>query len=130
MPLRRQRHRRWIALIALLGLLFQQLAMATYVCPVDGRTAATVSASSDEQPPCHQAQATDKARCHAHCHPMTPSADHAATPTVPAAILPPTTWLRAAAWQPRMCADLAVAHEVAARAAAPPLTVRHCTFQI
>ena len=42
----RPRHRRWIALVALLGLLFQQLAMANYVCPLDSGGATTVNATS------------------------------------------------------------------------------------
>lgn len=129
MPFRRLRHRRWIALIALLGLLFQQLSMAAYVCPIEVKAATLVAASTDELPPCHQPQTSDKARCHAHCHPVAPSSDHAPTPTVPAALLPATTWLRSAAWQPDAC-DLAFTREVTARAAAPPLTIQHCTFQI
>jgi hypothetical protein len=128
MPFRRLRHRRWIALLALLGLLFQQLAMAAYVCPIDVR-AALSAPTADELPPCHQPQNADKARCHAHCHPLTPSADHAPAPTVPAALLPATPWLRGAARQSAGC-DLVVAREVTARATAPPLTVQHCTFQI
>lgn len=129
MPFRRHRHRRWIALIALLGLLFQQLAMAAYVCPAEIRTAALASASADELAPCHQPQSADKTRCNTHCHPVAPSADHAPTPTVPAALLPATTWLRAAARQPDAC-ERAFTREVTARAAAPPLTIQHCTFQI
>ncbi len=128
MRIRRLRHRRCIALIALFGLLFQQLAMAAYVCPIE--VGAPVAAlSSDDALPCHQAQNPDRARCHVHCHPLTPSADHAPTLTVPAALLPATTWLRAAARSlPANAFD--VAAEVTARAAAPPLTVQHCTFQI
>ncbi|GAA0720229.1 hypothetical protein [Dokdonella soli] len=124
MLFRRRRHRRLIALIALLGLLFQQLAMAGYMCPLE-QSGATVAVS---KPTCHEQGAADP-RCHEHCHPQTPSSDHPPVPSVPAALFPPTTWLRDAAW---FVADTRVHHrgEIVARAAAPPLTIRHCTFQI
>lgn len=121
------RQRRFIALLALLGLLFQQVAMASYVCPNES-TSPTMAASSD-MPDCQQAAANDKARCQSHCHPQSASPDHAAQPTVPPALLPPTTWLRAASWQSSAFAP-APQCEVVARAAAPPLSIQHCTFQI
>jgi hypothetical protein len=123
----RPRHRRWIALIALLGLLFQQVAMAAYTCPSESPSP-TMAASSD-MPDCAQAAANDKARCQNHCHPQSASADHAAQPTVPSALLPPTTWLRADAWQSSAGVATPVC-EITARAAAPPLSIQHCTFQI
>jgi hypothetical protein len=127
MSFRRRRHHPWIAFIALFGLLFQQLAMASYACPLDGNAAATAAAVSN--PPCHQFNTPDKARCHEHCHPLTSSSDHSAPPTVPAAILPPTTWNRTASWQ-IVTRWNDVDREAVARAAAPPLNIQHCTFQI
>lgn len=127
MPFRRRRHRPWIALIALFGLLFQQLAMAAYSCPLDRD--ATTAAAAASNPPCHQPNTTDKARCHEHCHPLTSSSDHSSPPTVPPAILPPTTWDRTASWQVvTRWSD--IDREVVARATAPPLNIQHCTFQI
>lgn len=123
----RHRRRRWIALVALFGLLFQQLAMASYACPLERD--ATAAAAAVSNPPCHQPGTADKARCHEHCHPLTSSADHSAPPTVPPAILPPTTWDRSASWQ-RAIGWHDVVREVVARATAPPLNVQHCTFQI
>lgn len=122
----RRRQSRLIAFLALLGLLFQQFAMATYVCPIE-RTMGSVEASS--LPPCHQSGNADRVRCHTHCHPLQASSDRAPIPTVPMAILPPTTWLRSAAWQPGPFRD-DIRCEVTARATAPPLTIQHCTFQI
>ena len=124
MPFRRRRC--WIALIALLGLLFQQLAMAAYVCPVDNGSAAT--GVSLQTPPCHAPDTSDKSRCHQHCHPLAQTSDHASAPAVPAALLPATTWLRApavVAGNHEICAD-----NVDARSTAPPLTIQYCTFQI
>jgi hypothetical protein len=127
MPFRRRRHRRWIALIALAALLFQQLAMAAYVCPIDQKS--STSATASDLPPCHSQGAKDAVRCHEHCYPQPPSSDHAPTPTVPAAVLPATTWWRAAAWQP-VAIGTDVPRDILARATDPPLTVQHCTFQI
>ena len=125
MLFRRHRQRRWIALIALLGLLFQQVALATHVCPggVDG------AAATQAQAPCHPKATPDQARCQSHCSLQLTITDHAPLPAVPAAILPPTTWIRSASWQsdPSPCV---VAREVTARAAAPPISIRHCSFQI
>lgn len=121
----RSRHRRLIALLALFGLLFQQIAMAAYVCPQglgDPATAAT------DQPPCHQASSGDRARCHQHCHPLQASSTDAPAASVPAALLPPTTWVRQAA---RVAVpDGPARRELIARASAPPISVRDCTFQI
>lgn len=126
MPLRR-RHRRLIALIALFGLLFQQFAMAGYACPLDASGSAAIATAS-QMPPCHSPNSPDKARCHEHCHPLVQSADHAPMPSVPAAMLPATTWLRGPIAQSDFY-DFAVC-AVEARATAPPLTIQHCTFQI
>jgi len=128
MLFRRRRHRRWIALIALFGLLFQQLAMANYVCPLDSGGATTVNATS-EMMPCQAPDTTDKTRCQQHCHPLAQTADHASTPTVPPALLPATTWSREFRTT-RIDRAERSACDVDARATAPPLTVRHCTFQI
>ena len=126
MLFRRHRHRRWIALIALLGLLFQQFAMATYACPLDGVGNGAAAAAS-QLPPCHAAHAQDKARCQAHCYPQVQSPDHASPLTVPA-MLPATTWLRI---PDAPCRQHHLAERAfAARATAPPLTIQHCTFQI
>lgn len=125
MPLHR-RHR-WIALLALLGLLFQQVAMATYVCPqVD---AAIQVQAADRAPPCHEPDATDQVRCHQHCHPAATSTDHAPPLVVPAALLPATTWLRIAPAEIRGLAASAP-YSISAREQPPPLTIQHCTFQI
>lgn len=127
MPFRR-RHRQWVALIALIGLLFQQLAMASYACPVD--TGDMAAAVASQMPPCHSPDTADKSRCHQHCHPLAQTSDHGSAPTVPPALLPPTTWLRAAAF---IAADRNAesdACSIDARSTAPPLTIRYCTFQI
>jgi hypothetical protein len=127
MPFRR-RHHRWIAFLALVGLLFQQLAMASYVCPVESG-ASTAVMTPAKVPPCHvSGSSTDKARCQQHCFPQPLSPEHPPMPTVPA-MLPATTWLPV----PDDCLlqthGMSVSRLVA-KATAPPLTIQHCTFQI
>lgn len=122
--------RRRIALIALLGLLFQQSAIAGAcpLCPL-GRGSMSSIAAESMMPPSHTHHPADKARCQQHCHPQAQTLDHESAPTVPLALLPTTTWLRQFATagtgslQP-------VAFAVDACATAPPLNIQHCSLQI
>lgn len=127
MSFRRCRIRRRIALVVLLGLLFQQWAMATYVCPLERGDVARMATTSTV-PPCHSQSTADKARCHQHCHPPAQSSDHASAP-VPPALLPGTTWPH----EPGIAGiglRAIIGYDIDARATAPPLTILHCTFQI
>lgn len=128
MLFRRNRHRRWIALIALLGLLFQQLAMAAYVCPMERGDVASAGAKA-EMAPCQSPDMTDKARCQQHCHPLAQTSDHASAPTVPPALLPATTWSREFHAK-HVDLPERIACDIDRRATAPPLNIQHCTFQI
>jgi len=121
----RPRHLRWIAVLALLGLLFQQLAMAVYVCPLETGDAASIAAT---MLPCGSPDTRDT-RCQQHCHPLAQSSDHAPALTVPVALLAATTWSRAVR-AIRISLPESEASEIDAHATAPPLTVQHCTFQI
>ncbi|MEP7043518.1 MAG: hypothetical protein ABI843_10680 [Dokdonella sp.] len=122
----RHRHRRWIALIALLSLLFQQVAMAAYLCPNESGRSETASMSA-AMPACHANVTTDKARCNQHCAPLPPSSDHPPSPTVPT-MLPATAWLPVA--EARCSSGHVYGADIDARSTAPPLTIQHCTFQI
>ena len=130
MPFRRHRLRCRIALIALFGLLFQQAAMATYMCPMETPTAAMAIATAPAMPNCPPSDTTDQARCAQHCHPvLTLSADNTVAASVPPAMLPVTTWPRefdtahVRPFESSVCG-------IDARATAPPLNIQHCTFQI
>lgn len=127
MPFRCRRHRRWIALFALIGLLFQQFAMAAYLCPQE--IAVATAQATAETPPCHTPDTADQARCHEHCHPTTPSSDHAPALTVPPALLPATTWSRDS-MRPVLTGDTTPEYARRARGQPPPLSIQHCTFQI
>ena len=116
-----RRRRRIVALIALCALLFQQLAMAAYACPMDQMRAQAAPMK------CHPAGAADAARCQEHCHPLTASTGHAAPPAIPAALLPPLDWPRVAA----LGADDACArHAPPPRGADPPPDIRFCRLLI
>ncbi len=131
----RGRHR-WIALLALFGLLFQQVAMATYVCPIEQTGRTHIVADKDlAQPPCHrdmQADAvddTDPVRCQQHCHPTVPAADHVSSLTVPPGLPAAYLWLQPA--QVSGCStSQAPESAVDPHAGAPPLSIQFCSFQI
>jgi hypothetical protein len=130
MPFRRQRLRRRIALLALLGLLFQQVAMATYICPIEIPATAMAAATAADMPNCPLADTKDQARCAQHCHPiLTPSAADSAAATVPLALLPVTTWLRGFEAMHVRGVESSL-RGIDARSPAPPLTIQYCTFQI
>lgn len=127
MYFRRHRCRRFIALIALFGLLFQQLAMAAYNCPLESSGGSDNAAVASTTPPCHSPSATDKARCHQHCHPIAQKSGHE-IPSMPPALLPLATWPHEFSIG-RLTAH-AVARGIDARAAALRLMIQYCTFQI
>lgn len=131
MIFRRQRLRRRIALIALLCLLFQQLAIAEVcrLCPLEGGGMASVAAES-MMPPSHvHHHPADKARCQRHCHPQAQTSDYETAPTVPPAVLPATSWLRQLATA-GMDSLQPAASFADVRATAPPLNIQHCSLQI
>lgn len=127
----RHRHRLWIVLIALSSLLFQQFALARHLCLGSATTAMTPTATVESQPPCHAPAAPlddDALRCAQHCSASTPAPDHVPMPSVPA-LLPVTVWplpLASVASLPRGH----LGDEILARATAPPLNIRDCSFQI
>ena len=116
-----RRRRRLVALIALLALLFQQVAMAAYACPMEQGPARAAPMK------CHPDRAADAARCQEHCHPLTASTDHAPAPAVAAAELPPLDWNRVDALGfDRACAW----PSTPPRGADPPPDIRFCRFLI
>jgi hypothetical protein len=128
------RHRRpirWTALIALFCLLFQQAAMATYLCPMK-LAAAQAAVQTSEHAHCRSTAVVDRddpARCQQHCHPVNVSADHASALTVPVA-LAAESWAVTAASRSTPDSVEGRYQAIDPHAAAPPLTIQHCTFQI
>lgn len=130
MSFRRRHYRLRIALLALCGLLFQQFAMAAYVCDLDAAANQTATVETDPVPPCHQEpQDRDKARCHAHCHPAVASPDASPQLTVP-----PSPILASAPieWVTQVALPIAAGPMPLLRACetSPPLSIAYCSFQI
>ncbi|MBC7380114.1 MAG: hypothetical protein H7346_22120 [Burkholderiaceae bacterium] len=129
-----RRHRVLTVLVALVSLLFMQLAVAGYACPGLASSAGAMphasmpcplgmkmsaDAGMDDQQP---------ALCHAHCHGGKQMSDghHALLPDAAAGhavaylIVPPAAMPLSEAPQAPLLA----------RAAAPPLSILHCCFRI
>jgi hypothetical protein len=87
-----QRKRLKIALLGIVCLLLQQVALAAYLCPIDGGRVAmsTMTAGCPQMNEAHVAQAPGL--CVAHCHPEHPSAADAAKLYVPPLALPPVVF--------------------------------------
>ena len=118
-----KRHRRrWIALFATFALLFQQLAMAAYVCAKEA-----TQAEAESMPACDTADGADRSRCHEHCHPTSAIADHASALTVPPCVVPASGPIVGASPRPRPASERTMLHPWAT---APPLNVRYCSLQI
>lgn len=123
----RTRHR-LISWFALLGLLFQQFAMAAYVCPGDLAGTLALSQQHSVASDCHEMAMSDPARCGEHCNPHQASTTQTPVMDVTPSLLP--------AVQPALVVDAgrtaALAcwqHAVERRAAPPPLNIRDCSFQ-
>ncbi len=132
------RHLRFLtALIALVGMLFAQLAVAGYSCPAHqaGITseAAMAPVNSDDQrmPGCEQMDKELPSLCHAHAQGANQSLDKPELPPLPpfsaAALTLVVTHIA--------MSDFSVDHfpqssPLLARITAPPLSIRHCCFRI
>lgn len=118
-----RRRRRLIVLFATFALVFQQLAMAAYVC---AREAA--AQMSPVAPACHTDVDTDRSRCHEHCHPTSATADHGSAPTVPPCLVPAHVRIVAASLPINATSTSNASFH--RWATAPPLNVQYCTRQI
>jgi len=119
----RTRHRRWIALLALFGLLFQQIAMAGYRCPMQDVSPACMHLGEGASG-CECPKDGDRTRCEQHCAPDSlTSSDHA--PSVPALAATMPSWLEQSS-RDRRVSDAALGATVSVRTAAPPLIDRFC----
>jgi hypothetical protein len=123
------------ALLMLVSLLYAQLAVAAYACPLQSGAptkAAMAVASMAEMPGCTE-MGMDKSRpalCGAHCDAGHQSADTPAAPVVapfiPCAlelVLPPLAQAAAAFASASESLPLT-------RSTAPPLSIQHCCFRI
>ena len=130
-----RKHHVLTALIALFGMLFMQLAVASYACPgfrPDGsqQTMIDGAASMKSMPGCDQPDPVKPALCHAHCmdgkfsldKPEPPVASPAAV-IVAAIIIPIEPLLQGASSGSQPDFSLS-------RITSPPIAIRHCCFRI
>ena len=122
----RGRHRFRIALAVVVCLLFQQVAMAAYACPLDRMPADTVAMTRQCASMGMEHVKQSPALCAKHCAPdLSVFADHAAF-AVPPLALPPATFelLVQPAAHGTMVADVAVDRSD------PPPRLRYCSLLI
>lgn len=119
------------AVLATLGMLFAQFAVAAYACPALGAGLEAASPSSIGD--CCDRSPTDidqAALCHAHCHPGAQAVEkpaaavlHQGPASAPVAVLV----------GPHQIATVVAPgeqHSLLARATAPPVALRHCCLRI
>lgn len=123
----RDRHRFRIALAVVVCLLFQQVAMAAYACPLD-RVPVDTAAMTENCAGMDMRQVKESpALCAKHCTPdRTVAADHAAL-SVPALALPPLAFALVFA-QPVTHAALVA--DVPVDRSDPPPRLRYCSLLI
>ena len=121
------------ALIAMISLLFAQLALASYVCPGMTMPAAMATAMDDsmqDMADCSGMDMQQPALCHAHDHVGQQSLDK---PDVPQ-VAPFAAVGLALLVLPLNTVTLSTASPLdntwLARATSPPLAIRHCCFRI
>ncbi len=127
---RSRRRRLQIALIALCGMLFQQWSLAAHLCVIESSTP-PMAAQTAQHAPCHADAVPTTAQtllCAQHCSAVTPSPDLPPVPGVPP-LAPLSVWPTLSLLSTPDC-GLRAAVEVEARATAPPLSVRDCSYQI
>lgn len=128
----RRRHRLITVLLALFGLLFMQLAVAGYACPVDsGKASAAAMAVAGI--PCAgdmslSMDAEQPGLCHAHCQSAQQTVDKVQSPIPMGAVATGFTYtIEPAQLSPPV-------HPAQApsllRTTAPPIAVRNCCFRI
>ena len=120
------------ALIAVISLLFTQLALASYVCPGMAMPASmtTVAVEAGSMDHCTGMDMAQPSLCHAHDHVGQQSLDKPDLPQVPPfyAFGPILTVVLLDAAAPPLADILTISF--LARATAPPLAIRHCCVRI
>ncbi len=125
-----RRNRFGAALLALVSMLFMQLALASYLCP---GTSSEIAAMTEAAMPCAHTMSLDADHaqpnlCQAHCQAGQQSADTYRLPPIinayaVLAFFPSPAVVPVTRWEPLRQPNLQ-------RATAPPLAVRNCCFRI
>ena len=129
-----RRHRSLTALIARFGMLFMQLAIASYACPglqgEGSREAKMGTAPMQAMPGCDQSDPVRPALCHAHCLDGKTSLDKPQTPVAsPAAIIVSTILTPLEPHLPAASPGATPDFELR-RITSPPIAIRHCCFRL
>lgn len=119
-------------LLAVVSMLFSQLAMAAYACPElpTGQAIAMAAESDHVMPDCAQMDSAQPALCHAHMQAGDQTLDKPPSPNVPPTV---AVLLMPAMGDLRLAPPLVVFHADAAglrRSSDPPLAIRNCCFRI
>jgi hypothetical protein len=128
-----RRSRAVAALIALMSMLFMQLAMAAYACPALGSAhsdaAMAIPDDSHAMPGCHGMDKTQPSLCHAHAEAGHQSLDKPEVPQIqPFMAVGLTLALTTADTAGSQLAAVPESTE-ASRATSPPLSIRNCCFR-
>jgi hypothetical protein len=127
----RRSHRLITVLIALFSLLFMQLAVAGYACPVAGKVSEIAAMAEAGMPCAGEMAAADidqPGLCHAHCQSTHQTVDKVQAPTPMGAVATGFTYtiepVRVSPPASPAQAPLLL------RSTAPPIAVRNCCFRI
>ena len=129
LPMRQTRHSRrqriLTALLALISMLFMQLAVASYVCPMPA-----MAADMPAMENCAGMDQEQPVLCHVHADEVKVSIDKAEPVQAPAFIATGLTFTLAAVEAGIAPAFLPSNTALLRRSVAPPLAIRHCRFHI
>lgn len=125
--LRRSRHRLRIALVVILGLLFQQVAMAAHACTLPNMPVDPVAMAEDCADMGIELVQEVPALCAEHCSPDRAVASDHVAPGVPPLALPPPEF--APVLMPSV-AHVALVAGVPLRRSDPPPRLRYCSLLI
>lgn len=121
------------ALLAVVSVLFSQLAMAAYACPglPTGQAMAMAAEPDHAMPDCEQMDAAQPALCHTHVQAGDQTLDKPpspnVSPTVAVLLMPAMNDLHLTSSSPVVSyADVAALR----RSSDPPLSIQHCCFRI
>lgn len=128
-----RRNRLTVVLIALVSLLFMQLAVAGYVCPASGTDSARGGMVMADGMPCAESMSmamdeSQPALCQAHCQAGKQSLDKYELPSPIAIDAMPANFTLVVVSTPYTGAALQTPHLM--HATAPPLAIQNCCFRI
>jgi hypothetical protein len=119
------------AIVALLSLLFMQVALAAYACPnlIPAQSTSMLDSSGQPMVDCPEADKQSPALCYADTHKQTPSLEKPANPSVMPFVATgfalPLLWPEDRAAMPNR--PLVFLH---ASGTSPPIAIRHCCFRL